>query len=184
MLYSSSGFMRGFFTMRVSKIVAVAGVAVITPSFALANTPMPHQKPGLWEKSMTTMMGHPYTTQSCVTEESEAKMSVFSSQLRQKNCSSSSVTRNVDGSWTSTSTCKIGPGTARTTHAHVTGDLNSKYTMVLISDGSTKPEMTMTMTWMGSCKPGMRGGDVIMSNGMKMNVLDGTKSGGPPHMPP
>jgi hypothetical protein len=26
----------------------------------------------------------------------------------------------------------------------------------------------------------MRGGDVIMANGMKMNVLDGTMSGVPP----
>ncbi len=39
----------------------------------------------------------------------------------------------------------------------------------------------MTMTWMGACKPGMKGGDVVMNNGMKMNVLDGTMSGGPPH---
>ena len=127
-----------------------------------------------------TMMGKPYTTQSCVTPDSEAKMSVFSSQLRQKNCSVSSVTHGVDGSWTSTSTCKFGQRT-RTSHAHVTGDFNSRITMVLTSDGSSTPTTTMTMTWAGACKPGMKGGDVIMSNGMKMNVIDGTMSGMPSH---
>jgi hypothetical protein len=166
--------------MRVSKIVAIMGVAGIAPGFALAETPVPHRKPGLWESSMA-MMGHPYTTQSCVTEESEAKMSVFSSQSRQKNCSSSSITHNLDGSWTSTSTCKFGPGPARVTHAHVSGDMNSKFTVVISTDGSTAPETTMTMSWVGACKPGMKGGDVIMSNGMKMNAIDGTMSGGPPH---
>jgi hypothetical protein len=37
----------------------------------------------------------------------------------------------------------------------------------------------MTATWTGPCKPGMKGGDVIMSNGMKINLLDGTSSGQP-----
>jgi hypothetical protein len=41
--------------------------------------------------------------------------------------------------------------------------------------------MNMTMTWLGPCKPGMKGGDVIMSNGMKINALDGTASGLPSH---
>jgi Protein of unknown function (DUF3617) len=167
------------FMMRVSKIVAVASVVVFAPGFSLAEVPLPHQKSGLWESSMT-MEGHPFTTQSCITEDSAAKMSVFSSQLRQNNCSSSSITHDLDGSWTSTSTCKFG-GTVHTSHARVTGDFNSKITMVLTRDGSNTPETQLTMAWIGACKPGMIGGDVIMSNGMKMNVLNSTMSGGPPH---
>jgi hypothetical protein len=164
--------------MRISNFVVVTGVAIIAAGVASADTQIPHQRPGLWETSMS-MMGHPMTTQSCVTEDSEAKMSVFSSQSRKKNCSSSSITHNMDGSWTSTSTCKFGPGAARTTHSHVTGDFNSKITVVVNTEGATTPEMTMTMAWMGECKPGMKGGDVVMSNGMKMNVIDGTMSGVP-----
>ena len=162
----------------VSRIAILAGIVVIATGIAAAETPAPHQKPGLWETVMT-MMGKPYTSQSCVTEESEAKMSVFGSQTRQKNCSSSAVSHNMDGSWSSVSTCKFGSGAARTTHAKITGDLNSKFSIVISAEGST-PETNMTMTWTGPCKPGMRGGDVIM-NGMKMNALDGTMSGGPPH---
>ncbi|MGD0191233.1 MAG: DUF3617 family protein [Rhizomicrobium sp.] len=164
--------------MRVSRAALSAGAAIFAGGLAFGDTAVPHQKSGLWESSMT-MMGKPITTQSCVTAESEAKMSVFSSQVRQKNCSASSVSHNLDGSWTSSSTCKFGPGAARTTHAKITGDFNSKLVMVVSTEGAGKPEMTMTMTWVGACKPGMQGGDVVMSNGMKMNVLTGTMSGVP-----
>ncbi len=166
--------------MRVSRSAVLAGIAVIATGVASAESPLLHQKPGLWESSMT-MMGKFYTTQSCVSEESQAKMSVFGSQVRQKNCSSSAISHNLDGSWSSVSTCKFGQGAARTTHSKITGDLNSKYTIVVSTEGSTTPEINMTMTWAGPCKPGMRGGDVVMSNGMKMNPLDGTMSGGRPH---
>ena len=158
---------------------ALAGLVLTVAGAATADTPVPHQKDGLWESSMM-MMGKPFTTQSCVSEESQAKMSVFSSQIRQKNCSSSSITHNMDGSWTSSSTCKFG-GASRTTHAHISGDFDSKITMVLMADGRSTPETTMTMTWMGPCKPGMKGGDVMMGNGIKMNVLEGTMSGLPVH---
>lgn len=166
--------------MKLSLSGALVGAATLVAGLAIAGSPVPHQKDGLWESS-ATMMGRTFATQSCVTEESQAKMSAFSSQMRQRNCSASSITHNLDGSWSSTSTCKFGPGMVRTTHAHITGDLNGKYVVTIFADGSNRPETSMTMTWLGPCKPGMRGGDVIMANGMKMNVLDGTMSGMPPH---
>jgi hypothetical protein len=165
--------------MRISQFIAAVSISVVASGPSLADTPVPHQKPGLWESSMT-MMGKNFTTESCVTPESEAKMSIFSSQIRKSNCSSNTVTHNMDGSWTSTSTCKFGDK-ERTSHARVTGDFNSKVTMVLYRDDNNTPETTITMTWNGACKPGMKGGDVVMSNGMKMNVLDGTASGMPSH---
>jgi hypothetical protein len=163
--------------MKITLCTAFVAVAVMGAGLATADPTVPHQKVGLWESNMM-MMGHPVTTQSCVSEASQAKMSVFSSQMRQKNCSSSSITHNIDGSWSSTSTCTFG-GKARTSHAHITGSFDSKITMVLTTEGSGKPDMTMTMAWMGPCKPGMKGGDVWMGNGMKMNVIDGTMSGMP-----
>jgi hypothetical protein len=165
--------------MNVSRFAVLAGIAVIPCGIALADAATPHQKPGLWESSMT-MMGKPFVTRSCVTAESEAKMSIFSAQMRRKDCSSSSITHDPDGSWSSTSVCKFG-GAERTTHAKVSGDFDSKITMALSSDSGKAPLMNMTMTWLGPCKAGMKGGDVIMSNGMKINALDGTASGMPSH---
>jgi len=166
--------------MKLSLCGALVGAATIIAGLSFAGTPLPHQKDGLWQSS-AMMRGRPFTTQSCVSEESQAKMSAFSSQVRQRNCSASAIVRNPDGSWSSTSTCKFGPGMVRTMHTHITGDFNARYAMTMFADGSSKPEMTMTMTWMGPCKPGMRGGDVIMADGMKMNVLDGAMSGMPRH---
>ena len=166
--------------MRISFSAALAGIALAAAGLASADTPVPHQKVGLWESTMM-MEGKPFTTQSCVSEESNAKMSIFSAQMRQKNCKSSQVTHNMDGSWTSVSTCEFSPGRVRTTRAQITGDFNSKVTMVMRTDGENAPDMNMTMAWIGPCKPGMKGGDVMMSNGMKMNVLDGTMSGMPAH---
>ena len=77
---------------------------------------------------------------------------------------------------------QIWPGVPRARlHAHISGEMNTKLTLVVTTEGSTRPETMMTMTWLGACKPGMKGGDVVMSNGMKMNVLDGTMSGVPAH---
>ena len=166
--------------MKVSVAAALGWVGLVGASAARADMPVPHQRPGLWETTMT-MMGKPYVTQSCVSEESAAKSSVFSSQLRRKNCSASAATRNADGSWSSVSTCSFGNGAPHTTRVHVTGDFNSKVTMVVSTDGSGRPDTTMTMVWQGACKPGMRGGDVIMPNGMKINVMDGMGAGGAGH---
>lgn len=142
----------------------------------MADTPVPHQRLGLWQSS-GVMVGQNVSSQYCMDAASEAEMNAFSSQLRNKSCRSSSVTHNADGSWSSSSTCEYTRGKLRTTHATVTGDFNSKITMVMKYEGSDKPEITMAMTWMGPCEAGMRGGDVIMSNGMKMNVLDGANAG-------
>jgi hypothetical protein len=45
-------------------------------------------------------------------------------------------------------------------------------------------QIVITATWLGPCKAGQRGGDMIMSNGMKINMMDtlnGMHSGTPAH---
>jgi hypothetical protein len=156
--------------MRSSIFTLSACVAFTAAAFA--DTPIPHQKVGLWQTSMK-MMGQDITSQSCIDAASEAKMNAFSTQLRNKNCKASQITHNIDGSWTSVSTCEFSPGQMHTTKTTVTGDFNSKFTAVMHTDRPGAKDMTMTSTWLGACKPGMKGGDVIMSNGMKMNMTDG-----------
>jgi hypothetical protein len=152
-------------------MAVMAGAVAFAAGVASADAPVPHQRAGLWETSMT-MMGRPFLTQSCIDAASEEKMSVFSSQLRHRNCKSGAVTHNADGSWTAVSVCEFTPGNVSTTRAIITGDFNSRIAMAMHTDRPGMPDMQMTMTWQGPCKPGMRGGDVIMGNGMKMNMLD------------
>jgi hypothetical protein len=43
--------------------------------------------------------------------------------------------------------------------------------------------MMIAAKWIGACAAGQRPGDIIMSNGMKMNVIDMQKMGGMPRRP-
>jgi hypothetical protein len=166
---------------RMFGIVALAGGAVLAAGVVTAQAQaVPHQKPGLWTADIT-MAGQHVSEQMCVDAASEARASAFGAQVSKKNCQSQKISHNPDGSWSSISTCKTGSEPVRTTRADISGDFNSKITMSMRTPPTAAPEMTMTSTWLGPCKPGQRGGDVIMSNGMKMNLLDGTAAPGTAH---
>ena len=71
------------------------------------------------------------------------------------------------------------------------GDFNSAYTVEVTSKregGRPIPgvapggetHMKIAATYIGACAAGQRPGDVIMSNGMTMNILD-LQKGIPPH---
>lgn len=44
-------------------------------------------------------------------------------------------------------------------------------------------QMTIAAKWLGPCAAGQKPGDVMMGNGMKVNVLEIQKMGGPPQRP-
>jgi hypothetical protein len=169
--------------MRIAVVAGLAGIAAFAAGVAVSSAQdLPHQKPGLWQQDMT-MMGTHVSDQACIDAATEAKMSVFSHQMSHKNCKSQNISHNMDGSWTIVSTCAFGPGAEKTSRADVSGDFNSKINMTVRTPPKTTPDMVMTSVWTGPCKPGQRGGDVIMSNGMKMNMLD-SMSAAPPGPPP
>lgn len=151
--------------------------AVVT---VVAAQQYPQQKSGLWLNE-TTMMGHQVSTQSCVDAESQTKTSAFSAEVaKSHHCDHLQIAHNPDGSWTSVSTCEIRPGVKLTSRSDITGDFNSKFTMTMRSPANGAPNMTMTATWTGPCKPGQKPGDVILSDGTKINMLDGPPPGSAP----
>jgi len=145
--------------------------AVLTSlSVAHAQAP-PHQRPGLWLNDMS-QAGRHFSMKACVDAASEARTSVFSASVRKGNkCRNSQLTHNLDGSWTSVSTCEFQPGVTRTSRADIRGDFNSKYTVTLRSPPTAPPEMTMTATYLGACGPGQKGGDIVMSDGRVINPM-------------
>jgi hypothetical protein len=164
--------------MRVFTISGLACVAVFVAGVAPAD-PLPHEKLGLWLQDATTMGQH-VSGQYCIDATTEARMSVFSSSMAHNGkCQRGAIVHEADGSWTNESTCEFRPGVKKATRAVISGDFNSKFTMALTSVPDGASIVNMTATWTGPCKPGMKGGDVIMSNGMKINLLDGTSSGQP-----
>jgi hypothetical protein len=100
----------------------------------------------------------------------------------QSLCTKHDVQRSATG-MTIDSTCTVA-GKPTTTHAVITGNLDSAYTMTVTSDSAAAPggksSVTMAAKWLGPCAAGQRPGDMILPNGMKINVPDMQKRGIPP----
>ncbi len=166
---------------------------VAAPAAALD---MPARKPGLWQISMSvdgrTMPGQ--ASKHCIDAATDKQMSAMGSSMQQDMCPKQDIRRAGD-TIIIDSTCKIGAMTT-TSHAVVSGDFNSAYTMQVDSKSEGGPaipgmpaggnsKMTIAAKWMGPCEAGQKPGDIIMSNGMKMNISDmqSMQRGGAPALP-
>ena len=94
-------------------------------------------------------------------------------------------------SFTIDSVCKFGDATT-TSHAVITGNFDSAYTMKITSTregGRPLPgvapgaetHMSIEAKHLGACEAGQKPGDMMMSNGMKVNILDLPKMGASPN---
>jgi hypothetical protein len=106
--------------------------------------------------------------------------------MRAENCSKQDVRRS-GSTITIDSVCRLGDVTT-TSQGIVTGSFESGYTMKMTSKREGGPpvlgmpaetRMTIEAKWTGPCKSDHKPGDVIMPNGMKMNVGD-LQKGMPP----
>ena len=66
-----------------------------------------------------------------------------------------------------------------TSHAEITGDFNSAYTVKSTSHSEGGPAnvtrdstTTVEAKWVGACKADQKPGDIVMPGGMKMNILE------------
>jgi len=149
-----------------------------TPAFAVD---MPARKPGLWELKMT-MEGRNVampTFQHCIDAATDKQMNTMGASTRGEQCSKKDVQQSGN-TITVDSVCDIG-GTTAVSHAVVSGDFNSAYVVKVSSKRSGGPatpgipsetNMTIEAKWLGPCKADQKPGDMIMNNGMKMNIDD------------
>jgi Protein of unknown function (DUF3617) len=154
---------------------AVSMVALFGAIPALA-AEMPSRKAGLWEvkTSFENRNVPAQTIQQCIDASTDQMMQSNAGAFSQSACSKRDVQRSANGI-TIDSTCTIGGKTA-TSHAVVAGSFDSAYTMTVTSQSEGMPggKMTMTMAakWLGPCAADQKPGDMIMGNGMKMNILE------------
>ena len=94
---------------------------------------MPARKAGLWEIKMTFEGRNlpPQTVEHCIDAETDKLMSAIGGSMGQDMCSKQDV-QKVGNTIVVDSTCKIGPY-ATSSHAVVTGDFNSAYTVKVTS---------------------------------------------------
>ena len=157
-------------------------LAVIFATPVLA-AELPSRKPGLWE--METTLPNPkipkQVIRQCVdTATDEMMQSRAQSMGSQRECSKRDIQKSAS-SITIDSTCTVA-GKSRTSHAVITGSFDSGYTMTVTSQSEGAPEaMTITIAakWIGPCAADQKPGDIIMANGMKMNIMDAQKLGAP-----
>jgi len=170
--------------MRISVIARLTTcVALLTTGAVFDGSPsLPHQKLGLWQQVFTAGATK-ISDQVCLDAASEAKLSAASSQAPSETCQTRKIKHNSGGSWSIDSICEPKPGWKTTVHVDVTGSFDSKFTSVIDATTTGAPlaaahgthRTVLVATWLGPCKPGQKGGDVIMSSGYKVNILDATK---------
>jgi Protein of unknown function (DUF3617) len=167
--------------MRLVGTITILGLLVAIPASAAE---MPSRKPGLWELKMSFENRNTpgQTMQQCIDAATDQMMQSNAGPSGQGECSKRDVQRSGN-TITIDSTCTVA-GKTTTSHAVVTGSFDSAYTTTVTSDSAAAPggksTMTMVAKWLGPCAAGQKPGDMIMANGMKINVLEMRKRGGPP----
>jgi Protein of unknown function (DUF3617) len=130
----------------------------------------------LWEvkTNIENSSAPPKVVQQCIDAETDGLSQSIAGPFSAAVCPERNVQRSAD-QVTVDSSCTIA-GKAATAHAVVTGSFDSAYTMKVIAEGAILPggKMTMTMEgkWIGACTADQRPGDIIMGNGVKINIPD------------
>jgi hypothetical protein len=155
------------------------GLLALLPAGAANALDLPVRKAGLWEmKVLHTGSAIPdMTMQHCTDESTDKEMSTSFSPMAKDMCSKQDVQKTATG-YVSDSVCGIA-GMSITSHAEITGDFNSAYTVKSTSHSERGPSgaardsaTTIEAKWLGACKADQKAGDIMMPGGMKMNIKD------------
>jgi len=158
---------------------SVLGLLALLPANAASAVELPVRKAGLWEmKVLHTGSAVPdMTMQHCTDETTDKEMSTSFSPMAKEMCSKQDVQKTATG-YVSDSVCGIA-GMSITSHAEITGDFNSAYTVKSSSHSERGPTgvprdstTTIEAKWLGACKADQKAGDIMMPGGMKMNIKD------------
>ncbi|MBS0335112.1 MAG: hypothetical protein JSS35_20280 [Proteobacteria bacterium] len=141
----------------------------------------PNRKAGLWEQTVSSDQFH-QTMKMCLDEATDAKMKVWGSEMRagKTDCSEQKVTPRMGGGWEFHAVCNMGESGTVTSDGQASGDFNSHYTVDVTSTTSGSPmaqangvhKIKMEATWKGPCPADMKGGDMVLPGGMKINMVD------------
>src|SRR5262249_47389800 len=159
--------------------LAALALACAQPAAALD---MPARKAGLWEMKTAFEGGNipAQSAQHCIDAETDKLMNSVGGNMG-KMCSKQDV-QKVGDTMVIDSVCKFETMTT-TSHAVVSGDFNSAYTVRISSKSQGGPavqgmpaggasNMTVEAKWVGPCKAGQKPGDMIMAGGQKVNIRD------------
>jgi len=158
-------------------------VIVFTYAVPALAAELPPRKAGLWEMT-TTSNGRTTPLKQCVDAATDQAMQENAGPTPQRSCSKRDVQKSGDTT-TVDSVCTVA-GKTLTHHMVITGSFDSGYTMAITTEGDGIPaarNVTIAAKWVGPCAADQKPGDMIMQNGMKINLVDMQKRAGPPGVP-
>ena len=172
---------------RNPRIAAVATTCLLLAGTAGAMD-YPTRKPGLWEirtqageaAGKAAGPGGAHTVQQCIDAATDKALRDMGQGMGKDMCSKQALSSD-GGKLVMDSVCKIG-NTVATSHAVMSGDFGTAYRMESKSSyspplmGRAEGHSVMEAKWIGPCKADQKPGDMVMPNGMKMNVLDMAKN--------
>jgi hypothetical protein len=163
----------------MKRILLVATIALIAATAVHAD-PYPHRKPGLWQVSLTMTDSKlpPVTSKYCIDAATESALMGLGQSMMKNACSQQDV-HVAGGKGTIDTVCKFGQST-QTSHTVIafTGDTAyhsaTRSHMQPAMFGKSDHSSTTDAKWIGPCPGDMKPGDVIMANGLKMNISPST----------
>ena len=161
---------------------AIFLIPILCADTALA-LDLPTRKAGLWQLTMNFNNSKipPQTMRQCIDGATDKLLNSNFGGAAQQSCTKQDMTRS-GATITVDSVCSFGGGST-TSHAVITGSFDSAYTMQVTSKrvgGPSYPgmhptgetHMSIAAKWLGPCQAGQKPGDMLMANGMKVNVLE------------
>jgi hypothetical protein len=159
----------------------LGGSALALMAQAAGAEELPLRKAGLWEMKITKLGSQlpEMTMQHCTDATTDKAMANSVSPLAKQICSKQEVVKTTTG-YVSDSVCTVS-GVSMTSHAEITGDFNSAYSITTKAHMDKGPEQLRDTTtridakWLGDCKADQKPGDIMMPGGFKLNVKDAEK---------
>ena len=165
-------------------MIAVGAMAFTTlPAYGVD---FPKRKSGLWQITTRTTSGNipPHTVQLCIDRKTDNAVQQAAVGATKEHCSRNDLGRQGDQLIADT-VCKFGDITA-TTHSVFTGDFDASYRVETSSKyeppmaGVSEGSAIIEARWLSPCKPDQHPGDLILSNGLKININDAPGMRPPP----
>jgi hypothetical protein len=147
-------------------------IVVIFSIASASAADFPARKPGLWQ--ITIAGADPFKVRQC--SDAASDETILQSGIGVSGKCAKPDVQNSNNSITIDSVCKSG-GKSTTSHIVITGSLESKYTMTMTGQAHGK-SMTLYAEWLGPCGAGQKPGDVIMPDGVKINLLSAERQAG------
>ncbi|MCC6221031.1 MAG: DUF3617 family protein [Deltaproteobacteria bacterium] len=137
----------------------------------------PSRKPGLWEieTSMPGMPGGGNKMKHCIDAATDAAMmNAGKSMSEGMGCTKNEFGKR-GANFVAESDCNAN-GTRMISKTVFSGDFSSNYSGEIVTKfeppmaGMSEQKMTLSARWLGECEADQKPGDVIMPNGMKLNM--------------